>query len=301
MSTNNFVRQLVVTFPLSRRVSRRFVAGETLDEAIAVIKKSSAQNLMVTLDVLGESVTKESEARAAKDEYLRALDALRANNVQAHVSVKLTQMGLDLNPELAYDNLRRIVAQAKAVNSFARIDMEDSSKTQATLNIFKHLRAEFDNVGIVIQAYLFRSEDDMKTLYEMGAHVRLCKGAYKEPASVAFPLKQDTDANYLRLAEIFLRPNANGNAPRTHLALATHDAKIIAWAKEYIAQNKIDRSRYEFQMLYGIRADLQRQLIAEGYPVRVYVPYGSHWYPYFMRRLAERPANVIFLVSNLFK
>jgi proline dehydrogenase len=177
--------------------------------------------------------------------------------------------------------------------------MEDSKHTQTTLNIFKTLREEFDNVGIVIQSYLYRSEADIIALRALGANVRLCKGAYKEPAEVAFPEKTDVDANYRKLTQVFLQ--ANGKANGAYLDLATHDEKLIAWAKEFAATNHIARDRFEFQMLYGIRADLQRQLAHEGYTMRVYVPYGTHWYPYFMRRLAERPANVIFLVSNLFR
>ncbi len=299
LSTNALMRQAVLTFPLSRRVTRRFIAGETLDEAIQVVEKLNQQNLNVTCDVLGESVTTEAEARAAKDEYLRALAAIAAHRAAAHVSVKLTQMGLDISRDLCLDNLRQIIGKARAMGSFTRIDMEDAPHTQATLNVYKTVREEFDNVGIAIQAYLYRSEADLRALLEMNASVRLCKGAYKEPAEIAFPKKRDVDANYVRLAQMFL--GANGGNPRAHIALATHDAKIIRWAKDFIAQNRVPRERYEFQMLYGIRADLQRQLVAEGYPVRAYVPYGTHWYPYFMRRLAERPANVIFLVSNLFR
>ncbi|HEX7589063.1 MAG TPA: proline dehydrogenase family protein [Anaerolineae bacterium] len=299
MSTNSFVRRFVIAFPLSRLVSRRFVAGETLDEAIQVVKQLNAQNMQVTFDQLGESVSKESEAREAKDGYLRALDAIAANQVSSHVSVKLTQMGLDLSPDLCLDNMRQIIARAKAIGTFVRIDMEDSARTQATLNIFKTLREEFDNVGIVIQSYLYRSEADVQALLALGANVRLCKGAYKEPAEIAFPRKADVDENYKKLAAIFL--GANGASNGAHLALATHDEKMIAWAKEYIAAHSVDNRRFEFQMLYGIRNDLQRKLASEGYTMRVYVPYGTHWYPYFMRRLAERPANVIFLVTNLFK
>jgi len=299
MSTNEAVRKLVIGFPLSRRVTRRFVAGETLDEAIAVVHKLAKENLLVTFDQLGESVTQASEARAAKDGYLRALDALAANQLASHVSVKLTQMGLDLDAELCRDNMRQIIRRAHAIGALVTIDMEDSAHTQVTLDMFKTLRAEFANVGIVIQSYLYRSEADMRALFELGAHVRLCKGAYKEPATVAFPAKKDVDANFLKLTEQFLP--TQGNASGAYLALATHDEKIITWAKRYITQNKIARDRFEFQMLYGIRADLQRQLAREGYTMRVYVPYGSHWYPYFMRRLAERPANVIFLLSNLFR
>ncbi len=299
MSKSTPMRDFVVNFPLSRRVSRRFVAGETLDEAIQVVKKLNAQGLGVTFDQLGESVSLESEAREAKDGYLRALDAIAANKVSSQVSVKLTQMGLDISPDLCLDNMRQILRRAKEIGTFVTIDMEDAQHTQVTLNAFKTLREEFDNVGIVIQSYLYRSEQDMQALYQLGANVRLCKGAYKEPAEVAFPEKKDVDANYLKLAQIFLQ--SNGNNTGAYLDLATHDEKIIDWAREYTTTHKVDRQRFEFQMLYGIRADLQRKLVSEGYTMRVYVPYGSHWYPYFMRRLAERPANVIFLISNLFK
>jgi proline dehydrogenase len=299
MSTNPVVNRAIVGFPLSRTVSRRFVAGEKLEEAIQVIRKLNAQSLQVTLDVLGESVTQESEARAAKEEYLHALEAIAANQVTSHVSVKLTQMGLAIDPDLALDNVRQIVGKAKAIGSFTRIDMEDATRTQATLNIYKTLREEFDNIGIVIQAYLYRSEADMQALLEMGANVRLCKGAYKEAPNIAFPSKKDVDANYIKLAQTYL--DANGSHNGSFLALATHDEQIINWAKAYIAAHHVSNDHFEFQMLYGIRSDLQRGLAAEGYGMRVYVPYGSHWYPYFMRRLAERPANVVFLASNLFR
>jgi len=242
-------------------------------------------------------VTQESEARKARDEYLRALDAIAVSKVNSQVSVKLTQVGLDLSPDLCLDNLRQVVTRAKAIGTLVTIDMEDSQHTQITLNAFKTLREEFDNVGAVIQAYLYRSEEDMRALRELGASVRLCKGAYKEPPSVAFPQKKDVDANMIKLAQIFLDAELNG----AYLAMATHDEKLINWTKEYTTTHKIGRKRFEFQMLYGIRSDLQRQLAAEGYTMRVYVPYGTHWYPYFMRRLAERPANVIFLMSNLFR
>lgn len=299
LSTNPIAHKAVVGFPLSRRVTRRFVAGETLDDAVRAVKKLNSEGLLATLDHLGESVVNADDARRAKDDYLVALDAIQQNNLQSHVSVKLTHMGLDIDPALCLDNMRQIVAKAHAIGTNARIDMEDSAHTQSTLNIFKTLREEFDNVGVVIQAYLFRSEADMRELYAMGARVRLCKGAYKEPPTIAFPDKKDTDANFLKLAEIFL--GGDGNYTGAHLALATHDAKIIAWAKQYIKEHHVPYDRFEFQMLYGIRTDLQKQLAKEGYTMRVYVPYGSQWYPYFMRRLAERPANVIFLVSNLFK
>lgn len=337
LSTNSVAHRAIVGFPLSRKLTRRFVAGETMEEAVALVRQLNAANVLTTLDHLGESVTSPDEARRAKDDYLRALDAIAANGLLSHVSVKLTHMGLDLDPELCLDNMRQILGRARDLHNLVRIDMEDSTRTQLTLNLFKTLREEFDNVGIVIQACLYRSEADMRELYAMGARVRLCKGAYKEPPDIAFPAKKDTDANYLKLAELYLPPNgasstaaaspalmvspsslgadsafgsslmppyAGGLIPSSlipHLALATHDERIINWAKEYIRAKQIPYDHFEFQMLYGIRSDLQRQLAAQGYPVRVYIPYGSHWYPYFMRRLAERPANVIFLVSNLFK
>lgn len=302
LSTNPAAHKMVVGLPLARQVTRRFVAGETLNDAVHAVKKLNADGLLATLDHLGESVVNPDDARRAKDDYLVALDAIAEHQLQSHVSVKLTHMGLDIDPELCLDNMRQIVGKAQAIGAKTRIDMEDSARTQVTLNIFKTLREEFENVGIVIQAYLYRSEADMRELYAMGARVRLCKGAYKEPPDISFALKKDTDANYLKLAEIFLAnadAKANGAAP--HLALATHDEKIINWAKQYIKEHNVPYDRFEFQMLYGIRSDLQHQLVKEGYTMRVYVPYGSQWYPYFMRRLAERPANVVFLVSNLFK
>lgn len=303
LSTNPAARNFVVGFPISRKVTRRFVAGETLDDAVNAVKKLNGAGLLATLDHLGESVASADDARRAKDDYLVALDAIQEHNLQSHVSVKLTHMGLDIDPELCLDNMRQIVGKAQAIGTKTRIDMEDSARTQITLNIFKTLREEYENIGIVIQAYLFRSEADMRELYAMGARVRLCKGAYKEPPDISFAEKKDTDANYLKLSEIFL--DANGDAQHVstgaHLALATHDAKIIDWAKQYIKEHNIPYDRFEFQMLYGIRSDLQHQLVKEGYTMRVYVPYGAQWYPYFMRRLAERPANVVFLMSNLFK
>lgn len=302
LSTNPAARGAVIGFPPSRKVTRRFVAGEALDDAIRAVNKLNSEGLLATLDHLGESVANADDARRAKDDYLVALDAIQQNNLQSHVSVKLTHMGLDLDPELCLDNMRQIAGKAQAIGTKTRIDMEDSARTQITLNLFKTLREEYDNVGIVIQAYLFRSEADMRELYAMGARVRLCKGAYKEPPDISFAAKKDTDANYLKLTEIFLaNADAKTNGATHHLALATHDAKIIDWAKRYVKEHNVPYDRFEFQMLYGIRSDLQRQLVQEGYTMRVYVPYGSQWYPYFMRRLAERPANVVFLMSNLFK
>lgn len=298
MSTNALMRRFVVGFPLSRRVSRRFVAGETIDEAIQVVKKLRTQGIDVTFDQLGESVTNETEACAAKDGYLRALEAIAAHQVASQLSLKLTQMGLDISTELCLANVREILTRARQIGTLVTVDMEDSAHTQITLDVFKNLRADFDNVGIVIQSYLYRSEQDFADLLALDANIRLCKGAYKEPATVAFPQKKDVDANLIKLAQHFFD---SVGTQRAYLDLATHDEKIIAWAKQYVTARNIDRQRFEFQMLYGIRSDLQRQIVAEGYTMRVYVPCGTHWYPYFMRRLAERPANVIFLISNLFR
>lgn len=299
MSTNPAAHKMVVGFPLSRKVTRRFVAGETLAEAVAAIRRVNETGMPGVFDFLGEAVTDAEGAHGARDEYLGILDAIEKNGLKAYVSCKPTQMGLVISPDLAYENFCAIAARAQQVGTIVRVEMEDSPHTQTTLDLFKRLGAQFSNVGIVIQSYLYRSEADMQDLYARGANVRLVKGAYKEPPTVAFPQKKDVDANYLKLAEIFLREE--NVLPGTLLALGTHDQKIIDWAKDFIKQHNTPRERYEFEMLYGIRSDLQKQLNAEGYPMRVYVPYGTHWYPYFMRRLAERPANVIFLMSNLFK
>jgi proline dehydrogenase len=299
LSTNPVAHKAVIGFPLSRKVTRRFVAGETLEEAVAAMRRVNQTGMGGVFDYLGEAVTTAEESRGARVEYFRILDAIERDKLNAYVSMKPTQMGLDLDPELAYENINAIAVRAREVGTTLRVEMEDSLHTQATLDLFKRLRAEHVHVGTVIQSMLYRSEADVLELYALGARVRLVKGAYKEPPDVAFPLKKDVDANYLKLCEIYLRdPDA---PPGAHLALGTHDEKIINWAIQYIREHNTPPDRFEFQMLYGIRPDLQRKLGSDGYPMRVYIPYGSQWYPYFMRRLAERPANVIFLISNLFK
>jgi proline dehydrogenase len=286
-------------FPWSRRFARRFVAGEQLSEAVTVIQHLNRQNILATFDQLGENVTHATMANAAADGYLQMLDAIKQHQLRSNVSLKLTQMGLDIDGELCAQNLRRILTHACQYNNFIRIDMEGSSYTQRTLDIYQQLRSEgFANVGVVIQSYLYRSLDDARQLAACGANVRLCKGAYDEPATVAFPQKADVDANYRKLAEIFW--SAEARAKGAHAALATHDEAIIQWAKAETAKRDIPKEQVEFQMLYGVRRERQTQLAAEGYRMRVYVPYGPQWYPYFMRRLAERPANLIFLLRNLF-
>lgn len=302
LSTNPVAHKAVIGFPLSRKMTRRFVAGETLEEAIATIRRVNQEGMRGVFDFLGEAVTNVVESYQARDEYLRILDAIEQEKLDAYVSMKPTQLGLVVSHAACLENISAIARRAREVGTSIRVEMEDSSFTQATLDLVKELHAEFLNVGTVIQSCLYRSEEDMRGLLSLGFNVRLVKGAYKEPPSVAFALKKDVDANYLKLTELYLGANtAEGDASKAFLALATHDAKIIDWAKAFIKEHNLSHTRFEFQMLYGIRTELQRQLQAEGYPMRVYVPFGSHWYPYFMRRLAERPANVIFLASNLFK
>jgi proline dehydrogenase len=263
----------------------------------------NAQGMLGGLDYLGEAVTTVHDSYLARDEYLRILDAIGKYKLNAYASLKPTQMGQVVSAQVCFDNISAIAQRAQEVGTRIRVEMEDSAHTQETLDLFKALFAQYKNVGTVIQSYLYRSEADMRELLALGANVRVVKGAYKEPPSVAFPQKKDVDANYLKLAEIFLgnQPKPGDASAGAFLALATHDKHIIDWAKQFIKAHNVAYNRFEFQMLYGIRTELQQQLAAEGYPMRVYVPYGSQWYPYFMRRLAERPANVVFLMSNLFK
>jgi proline dehydrogenase len=282
---------------MGRRMSSRFVAGTQIDEALRVAESVNEQGMAVTVDSLGESVTSESEAHQAADIYHKLLDAIAARKLNANISVKLTQMGLLLSPALAESIAWKLAKHAGQLGNFVRIDMEDSSLTQVTLDIVRRLHAQpgaRGAIGTVIQAYLYRSEADIEQLLADGIRVRLCKGAYNEPAEVAFPRKADVNANYIRLSEMLL------DSPVVH-ALATHDKAMIETAKSYATQRGIDASRFEFQMLYGVRRDLQRDLVSAGYQVRVYVPFGRDWYPYFMRRLAERPANAIFLAKNFFR
>jgi len=268
-----------------------------IDDALRVAETINKQGMAVTIDSLGESVTSEAEAKAAAQIYHRLLDAIAGRNLKANISVKLTQMGLNLSPALAESIAESLAEHAQAKGSFVRIDMEDSSLTQATLDIVRRLHAKPElrsAIGIVIQAYLYRSQADIEELLAEGIRVRLCKGAYNESPEVAFPRKADVDANYVRLSCLLL------SSPIYH-GLATHDEAMVAAVKSYASQHGIDRSRFEFQMLFGVRRDLQRKLVREGFNVRVYLPFGSDWYPYFMRRLAERPANVLFLARNFFR
>ena len=310
LSKANWARKLVMGMSLARKMSARFVAGETLADAIRAIKELNAKGINATLDHLGEHTATAEDSRSATRDILQALDAIQASGVRANVSVKLTQFGLVVDPKLCADNLAAIVERAASYNNFIRVDMEDSPVTQITLDIMREMRQRgFNNVGIVIQAYLYRSEADIRQLIQDCYTVRLCKGAYKEPARVAFPQKKDVDTNYDKLAALLIDGAKEKGCPAVTddgryppvPGLATHDARRVEFAKEYARKVDLPQQAIEFQMLYGIRRELQDQLASEGYPVRVYVPYGTEWYPYYMRRLAERPANVWFFVSNFFR
>ncbi|MGD0345182.1 MAG: proline dehydrogenase family protein [Terracidiphilus sp.] len=269
----------------------------TPDDALRVAEEVNRQGMAVTLDSLGESVTSESAAHRAAEVYHKLLDSIAARGINANISVKLTQMGLEQSSELAESIAGNLAEHARATENFVRIDMEDSLVTQITLDIVRRIHARAATrgaVGVVIQAYLYRSQADVEQLLAEGIRIRLCKGAYKEPPDVAYPRKADVDANFLKLSRMLL------DSPIYH-GLATHDEAIIEAAKAYAASRGINRDHFEFQMLYGVRRDLQRDLVRKGYKVRVYVPFGTEWYPYFMRRLAERPANVLFLARNFFR
>jgi len=281
---------------LARRFASRFVAGESIDSALLALKDLNAAGISASLDLLGESVHSPGEARAAQASYLELLDRIRSAQADSNVSVKLTQMGLDIDEGLCVANLRAIIARAKQYHSFVRIDMEGSAYTERTLQLFtRTFYPEFGQAtGVVLQSYLRRTARDVETMIGLAARVRLCKGAYQEPAAVAFPAKADVDANYVQCMEQLME---RGNYP----GLATHDERIIEHAKVFARRKKIPAERFEFQMLYGVRRDLQAALKREGWNLRVYVPYGTHWYPYLMRRLAERPANITFILGNVIK
>jgi proline dehydrogenase len=292
LSQERHLRSLVTSNDLARSMALRFVAGETLDGAIEAVRAINSRGMTATLDHLGENVSNPSEAQEAADACCHSLDAIQATGVQCGLSVKLTQLGLDIGHECALENLARVLERARQSDTFVRIDMEGSEYVDRTLKVFDQVRERFTNVGTVIQSCLYRSERDVRRLVESGARIRLVKGAYLEPETVAYPRKVDVDANYVRLMRILLDA---GHYP----AIATHDPAMIDATRRYAAARRIDPSAFEFQMLYGIRRDLQETLLASGYRMRIYVPYGTQWYPYFMRRLAERPANVMFVLGNI--
>ena len=296
LSRHEGLKDFATQFSPFKKMTTRFVAGEDIEETIAAIREVNAHGATASFDHLNESVTKVSETEEEVREYLRILERIDATGIRSNVSIKLTQFGLDIDPELTYRNARTVVADAARRGNFVRVDMEGSNVTQITLDTFKRLRAEFglDDVGIVVQSYLRRTEADVHDLLKIPARIRLCKGAYNEPPEVAFPDKKDVDDNYVKLMQVLLSSG-------TYHGIATHDPAMIDATVDYAQRHGISKEAFEFQMLYGVRRDLQVQLANDGYNMRVYVPYGKHWYPYFMRRLAERPANVWFVMKNLLK
>jgi proline dehydrogenase len=296
LSRQEGLKDFATRFGFFKKLTTRFVAGETIDEVIPFIRQLNSENATASFDHLNESVGSAAEAEQEVLEYLNILAKIDEQRIRSNVSIKLTQFGLGLDPELAYQNARRVVVEAERRGNFVRVDMEDSSVTQVTIDIFKRLRAEFglNTVGIVLQSYLYRTLADAQELIKLPARIRICKGAYNEPPEVAFPEKKDVDANYIKVMQVLLGSGI-------YHGIATHDPKMIDATIEFAAREGIGKEKFEFQMLYGIRRDLQHQLARDGFNVRIYVPYGKHWYPYFMRRLAERPANIWFVLKNLAK
>lgn len=310
MSNAKWIRNIVTRWRIARKMASRFVAGDTFDDALIAIRKLNKKGLLTTLDNLGENVTESEDALRATDTYIEILHRLHEAGVKSNCSMKLSQLGLELNFDLCLSNMRCIATRAAEYGTLVRIDMEDSSTIERTLKIYNILKDEgFTNVGLVIQSYLYRSEEDVRNLLEQGTRIRLCKGAYNEPPEVAFPKKSDVDANFDRLTALMIDASksqgsvpasANGKIPPI-TALGTHDEKRTVFACKHAEKAGLPKEALEFQMLYGIHSDLQDSLHASGYPVRVYVPFGMEWYPYFMRRLAERPANVWFFITALFR
>jgi proline dehydrogenase len=290
------LKDFAARFSLFRKVTSRFIAGENIDEAVAAIRELNAHGCSASFDHLNESVSSVAETEGEVTEYLNVLSQIDESGINSNISIKLTQFGLEIDPELAYRNARRVVVDAARRGHFVRVDMEGSQVTQLTIDIFKRLRAEFglNDVGIVLQSYLRRTFDDAQDLLKIPARIRICKGAYNEPPEVAFPDKKDVDENYIRVMKLLLSSGI-------YHGIATHDPNMINATIRYARDEGIGKDAFEFQMLYGIRRDLQEQLSRDGYNMRVYVPYGKHWYPYFMRRLAERPANIWFVMKNLWK
>jgi len=292
LSEKKWLAPMIMHNALSRRVAQRFVAGESLDDALAAARNVNNAMQLASLDLLGENVSDEAGARRAAENYLSIFKRIEKEKLDANVSLKLTQLGLDLSEELCQELLEEIVAHATARGNFVRVDMEGSAYTERTVEMTKRVRAKFSGVGTVMQAYLHRAEKDVLDLLAAGCRLRLCKGAYQEPPEIAFPNKADVDANYVKLMKLILPSGI-------YHGIATHDPAMIDATKSFVLEKSIHRDQFEFQMLYGIRTDLQQQLVREGFRLRIYIPYGTDWFPYFMRRLAERPANLMFFVRNL--
>ena len=310
LSKASWARRIVTGWSFASRAASRFIAGEKLEDAIRVVKILNARGINTTLDHLGEHTSTPEEALKATQDIQDIIDTIEDSGVRANISIKLTQIGLKLGEEICAANLKSILEHAKERGNFVRIDMEDSPWVDTTLRLFDKMReCCLDNSGLVIQAYLYRSEEDVKRILSYPGRIRLCKGAYKEPSEVAYPKKRDVDANFDRLAGIMVDQavaigspllSSDGKIPPL-AAIASHDPNRLKFVKDYARKAGVPQKGIEFQMLHGIRRDLQEQTIQEGYPVRVYVPFGTEWYPYFMRRLAERPANVWFFISNFFR
>jgi proline dehydrogenase len=294
LSRQPWLRHWMETSPLAERVTSRFVAGSTLERELVVCQKLNTDGYLTTLDHLGESVTSLEEANRSRDAYLTALDQIARLNLPSTVSIKLTQLGLDFSEPAGRAAVECLVARAKSIGRMVEVDMESSQYAERTLALVSELHAKYGSVRAVIQAYLYRSEKDIQNLCRQSIPVRLCKGAYRESPEVAFPRKRDVDANYIRLMLELLDHGA-------YPAIASHDENIVRRAIGHVRERNIGADRFEFQMLYGVGRELQRRLVADGFRLRLYVPYGNAWYPYFMRRLAERPANVLFLARNLLK
>jgi proline dehydrogenase len=295
LSESRRLRAFAERTAVGQRLSQRFVAGTTVEELLAAARAVNARGMSVSADNLGENVTNAEEARASAALYHRLLDEIAARQLEANVSLKLTHMGLDVDANLARELVCGLVAKAARVNNFVRVDMEGSAYTQRTLNFVHELHRQFPGaVGAVIQSYLRRSEKDVENLLAEGIRIRLCKGAYQEPPEIAFQKKSEVDANYVRLMKLLLKSSV-------YHGIATHDERIIRETIRFATAEKIAPERFEFQMLYGIRRDLQEKIVREGWRMRVYIPFGTEWYPYFMRRLAERPANALFIARNLFR
>jgi len=294
LAQNENLRNFVVHNKATRGVSRRFVAGEALDEAAQASKKLNQRGIRVALDLLGENVSDDKEAQVAARNYIAALDYIKETGIDANISIKLTALGLDISQDLCEQNVRAILEHAQSQGTFVCIDMEGADYTERTVAITLRMREQFEQVGTVIQSYLHRSKNDIEQLIAKGVRVRLVKGAYKEPATIAFRQKEEVDQNYVQLMLMLL---ARGNYP----AIASHDQGILDAATTFVRDHGISKTAFEFQMLYGIRRDLQEKLVQQGYDMRVYVPYGSQWYPYLMRRMAERPANLMFVMSNVLR
>jgi proline dehydrogenase len=310
LSKAAWAQRLVSGWKFAWRAASRFVAGDKIEDAINAVRDLNSKGINATLDHLGESTSTRAEAIKAAADIIELLDQIQLSSARANVSVKLTQIGLALDESLCEQNLTKILARAKEHKNFVRIDMEDTPYTDQTLRMFRLMREKgFNNTGIVVQSYLYRTEKDTRELIEIGASFRLVKGAYKEPPELAFPKKSDVDANFDLLTQIMIDAAKAANSPCVSddgrippiPGIGSHDPKRLDFARTYAEKVGIPKRAIEFQMLYGIRRDLQEKFINEGYPVRIYVPYGTHWYPYFMRRLAERPANVWFFVSNFLR